>query len=64
MDGDETEIAATALPASIVSYIKEIIKAQVLKKQLLLKGQEAEVKGVKKDLLFYGNGRFLKEEYD
>lgn len=65
----ETDIAATALPAAIVTYIKEHYKGAAIKEAASLKtpnGEryEAEVKGVKRDLLFDGNGKFLKEEED
>ena len=63
----ETDIEVKDLPASIVSYIKAHYNNAAIKEAAMLKTPagdkyEAEVKGVKKDLLFDANGNFLKEE--
>ncbi|TWR24162.1 hypothetical protein FPZ42_16880 [Mucilaginibacter achroorhodeus] len=61
----ETGISATALPASVIAYIKEHYKSAAIKEAAKITktatgevNYEAEVKG--RDLLFDGAGKFIK----
>lgn len=62
----ETDIAVSALPKAIVDYINKnyknasIKEAAVLSRPGISKLYEAEIKD--KDLLFDGDGKFIKEE--
>lgn len=65
----ETDIDIKQLPAAVITYIHQYYKNAVIKEAALLqtpngKRYEAEVKGVNKDLLFDGKGKFLNEEKD
>ena len=68
MDGNKTDIKISELPAAIRDYTKTSYKDAAIKEAAVLsrpgnaKLYEAEVKG--KDLLFDGQGKFIKEEND
>ena len=66
LEETETVIAASELPASVLSYVKEHYKGSKIEEAAMVlksdgeKIYEAEIKG--KDLLFDAKGNFLKEE--
>ena len=68
MTESEMDIKVTDLPATVLAYVKERYKGKTIKEGAKITtidstvNYEAEVDG--KDVIFYTNGKFLKEVKD